>query len=76
MRALNRLRYVLTGEFDMMYIFYIRFEIKLQKKALIAYYFRLGYMSKVIRRILNDPRCIKFYFEPAVILLKWIRLGK
>lgn len=48
--------------------------IELQKKALKEYYFRPGYMIKVVKRILHDPRCIKFYLKPTLLLFKWIEM--
>ncbi len=50
--------------------------IKLQKIGLREFYFRGGYIYKALKRILHDPRCLKFYLEPGWILLKWLRLGE
>lgn len=49
--------------------------IKLQKKALIQYYFRTAYVGKALKRVITNPKSIKMYLQPTVLLLKWLKGG-
>lgn len=47
--------------------------VKLQKKALFQYYFRTAYLGKALRRVITNPKSIKMYLQPAVLLIKWLK---
>jgi len=46
--------------------------MRYQKLALRSYYFRIGYILKVAKRLIKSPKSWRTYVDPFKTLLKWI----